>query len=592
MRAEPSGGTVFGLPNGQFCATSDFDLRTQTLAFPVPAGTTRLQQLVICGAPTCDTGATMHTTASVVTIEDPVPPTLSLSGPLVERRWVSGTRLVVTNARDNVGIASHTTALAGVADRQSLPCNYTAPRPCTDFVARSFIATEQAPQGPNQLSVDVVDGAGNPAHASQTIYVDNQPPERVRPLVEGGEQWRSGNGFKLLWVNPAQAYAPIVRAHYRLCSSAGCGDQLADGPDIDDIGPIQLPAPGDYTVRVWLEDEAGNESYDLTASDPVHLRFDPEAPRLTFEPPDPADPLRVSVLVDDRYSGMATGEIEMRERGGDTWHALQTKLEGSRLVGYVDDERFRSGAYEFRARAADLAGNEGSTNRRANGARATIDLPVRFVTRLKVGLARAARPRVRPMSRAQVRYGRRIKLAGRLTNVDGQPLDGASVEVFADTVNDATGPVSAGIAHTDKAGRFSYVALANQSKVLRFRYPGSRRIRSAEANFRLGVPAVATIRARPRSLLNGETVTLSGSVRTRPLPVSGKLIEIQAFFRSRWRTFSTTRAGPDGRWIFEYQFGATRGQIRYRLRARLPAEGGYPFDTGYSPVARVLVSGL
>jgi hypothetical protein len=45
---------------------------------------------------------------------------------------------------------------------------------------------------------------------------------------------------------------------------------------------------------------------------------------------------------------MATGEIEMRERGGDTWHALQTKLEGSRLVGYVDDERFRSGAYESR----------------------------------------------------------------------------------------------------------------------------------------------------------------------------------------------------------------------------------------------------
>jgi hypothetical protein len=93
-------------------------------------------------------------------------------------------------------------------------------------------------------------------------------------------------------------------------------------------------------------------------------------------------------------------------------------------------------------------------------------------------------------------------------------------------------------------------------------------------------------------LLNGETVTLTGRVRTGPLPPAGKLIEIQAFFRGRWRTFSTTRAAPDGRWRFEYQFDGTRGRLWYRLRARLPAEGGYPFDTGRSPVARVLVTGL
>jgi hypothetical protein len=463
------------------------------------------------------------------------------------------------------------------------------------------MATENTPQGPNQLAVDVVDGAGNPGHAVQTVYVDNEPPQRVALSVDGGEAWRTTNGFRLRWVSPPQAFAPIVRAHYRLCSTTGCVDRVADAPNIDEIGPLLFSQPGDYTVRVWLEDEAGNNSYDLTASDPIHLRFDPEAPQLTFEQLDPADPLRVSVLVQDRYSGLAAGEIEMRERGGDTWHALQTTLAGSRLVAYVDDERFRSGAYEFRARATDHAGNEGSTDRRAGGARATLDLPVRVVTRLSIGVPRSTGKhrgrkkggrRTKLVKHARVRHGRRIKVEGRLTNADGQPLDSATVEVYSDTINDLAGPVTAGIAHTDQAGRFSYVALANRGKVLRFRYAGSRRIRPAEEDFRLSVPAISTIRARPRRLLNGETVTLKGNVLTRPLPPSGKLIEVQAFFRNRWRTFSTTRAGTNGRWRFDYQFGGTRGRIHYRLRARLPAEGGYPFDTGYSPVARVVVTGL
>jgi hypothetical protein len=359
---------------------------------------------------------------------------------------------------------------------------------------------------------------------------------------------------------------------------------------------LSVPAPGDYTLQVWLEDEAGNQSYALTASDPMHLRFDPDAPVLAFEAPDPADPLRVSVLAEDTQSGLASGEIEMRRMGGDAWHGLATTIVGRRLVGYVDDERFRTGAFEFRARATDTAGNEGSTSRQADGARATIALPVRFVTRLSVGLRRpAARRRARRqrlLSRARVPFGRQVRLLGRLTNADGQPLDDATVEVLSDTSNDATGWVSAGIAHTDRAGRFSYVARANRSKTLRFRYAGSRRIHSAEDEFRLGVPAVTTIRARPRKLLNGETVTLSGSVLTGPLPPAGKLIEIQAFFRDRWRTFSTTRANARGHWRFEYQFDGTRGRVWYRLRARLPAEGGYPFDTGDSPVARVLVTGL
>ena len=102
---------------------------------------------------------------------------------------------------------------------------------------------------------------------------------------------------------------------------------------------------------------------------------------MAFDPQDAGDPLRVSVLADDALSGLDTGSIEMRRRGGDSWQGLAAAREGNRLVGYVDDERFRSGAFEFRGHARDLAGNESSTDRRANGSRATIDLPARFATR-------------------------------------------------------------------------------------------------------------------------------------------------------------------------------------------------------------------
>ncbi len=165
------------------------------------------------------------------------------------------------------------------------------------------------------------------------------------------------------------------------------------------------------------------------------------------------------------------------------------------------------------------------------------------------------------------------------------------MQVSSDSPGDAVGLVPVGFARTDRQGRFTYVVRATRNRILRFRYAGSRRIRSATADFELRVPAASSIRARPRQLRNGESVRLSGRVRTRPLPPSGKLIEVQAYFRGRFRTFSTTRADASGRWHFDYRFGGTRGRVPYRLRAFLPAEGGYPFVSGRSPVTRVVVVG-
>ncbi len=94
-----------------------------------------------------------------------------------------------------------------------------------------------------------------------------------------------------------------------------------------------------------------------------------------------------------------------------------------------------------------------------------------------------------------------------------------------------------------------------------------------------------------RSVLNGDRVTFRGRLRGGGIPEGGKLLEMQAFFRNRWRTFSTVRTDARGRWRFSYQFGGTRGLITYRFRVLIPHEGGYPFDTGRSRVIRVAVRG-
>jgi hypothetical protein len=326
---------------------------------------------------------------------------------------------------------------------------------------------------------------------------------------------------------------------------------------------------------------------------------------LYFQTPDPGDPLRIAATAIDTHSGLKSGQIEMRPSDSGTWHALQTHLEPGELVAYVDDEHFRAGTYQFRAHAIDHADNEASTGTRVDGTIASLRLPARVDTRLRVGVLRTrtrrrvvrrngkrlvVRKRVRRLdSRVSARYGTSVRLIGRLTNVDGQPLAGATVEALERQADGSSLPL--GFAATGERGDFRYVLGATRNRVLVFRYPGSRRIGIASANFSLQVPATSSMRAsRPRAR-NGQQVVFSGTVRTRPVPAGGKLIELQAYFRGRWRTFTTVRTALNGQWRFPYRFGATFGRVTYRFRVVLPAEGGYPYTTGHSRVVGVVVTG-
>lgn len=577
------------------------------ISYPLPAGTTRLLQNTQCGAGSCPPGATFHTFHASVSVNDPQAPGVSqLGGGLGGGRWVNRDETLNFLATDNVGIRDASLSVAGRSGgSQAVGCDYTRAKPGNDLQGALGFSTDQLPDGQHPLRIAVTDCAGNPGHTDATVKVDNTPPGRVSPAVVGGDGWRQDNRFDARWSNRYDGFAPIVRARYELCRAGGsCLEGVREGSNVSELEALTVTEPGDHLLRVRLEDEAGNIAAE---SEAAHLRFDPDPPRLAFAESVASDPLRVVVSTSDEASGTSGGQIELRREGGKIWHELETTLEGTDLVAYVDDERFRDGSYEFRAHAIDHAGNTRSTDQRAGGSRATLRLPVRFATRLRAGVRRVrvkrrvvrrngrrrvARRRVVSFrSRARVGLGRRIRLGGVLTNRDGQPIDGARIEVLGRPRYGRRGFVPVGRAETDRRGRFTYVAQGRFSRVLRFRYEGSSRIRAATDEFVMVVPARSTITSDKRTVLNGNTLLFGGRLRGGRIPSEGKLTFLQAIVRGRWRTFATPRAQPNGRWSFRYRFGATTGLVRYRFRLCVPHDTGYPFDTGCSRAISIAVRG-
>jgi len=447
------------------------------------------------------------------------------------------------------------------------------------------------------LDLKVYDAAGNEAVRTVQVAIDNTapaPPQSV--VVDGGDGWKNVNSFRVLWSNPNETgRAPVAGADFEICSVAkgSCTRGSRSGTDLDSIDDLTVPAAGDYVLNLWLRDAAGNEDRRLAAP-PVHLRFDNIAPRLAFRPQVVADPTLIGVDVEDEPAGVAGGTIEGKRPADKAWRPLETKLVGDQLVGRIDDENLPDGPYQLRARVVDRAGNERSSDGVSDGRAAkVVMLPLRLKTRLVVGVMRpGAGRRSQRRSQVTVGFGGRSTVTGQLRSYDGSPLADTVVSVFEQARSPGAVLVPVANLKTSSTGRFTYRAAPGVSRVLRFRYEGTATVRSAQTEFALAVSASSTFRLSRRRIVNGESVRIAGRVRGRSMLSEGKLIEIQAVARGRWRTFATTRTNPAGFWQHDYRFDGTRGNVRYRLRARIPPEAGFPYASGHSGEASVLVRGL
>ena len=446
MTAYPADRDLFGVRAGEQCSINSLDIASSIGGWSAPPGTTQLRQLIVCGASSCPTGATFHSRWMEVLLDDYTAPGVSVGGALAEGQWVGGAASSCVVGSDNTGVralrglhrghrGSRTSSLA--TQRLRSPC----PSPA---IGDLEFRTETLPDGEHALGISAIDAAGNPTTISRTVRVDNTPPDPIQPTLAGGEGWRTTNEFDVRWTNSEAQHAPIVAAHWEACSTERCVGGSRRAANVSALSGLSFPVAGDYTARVWLEDAAGNQR-SQSAISTVQMRYDPVAPSVTFEPPDPTDPLRVAITASDKHSGVGSGEIEIRRVGTSAWHGIDTKLTSPGLVAYVDDERFRNGVYEFRAHATDRAGNEASIGPKDAGA-ASLRLPVRATTKLRAGARRikikrrvvhrdgrrrTVRKRVVVLdSRVRAGFRSRVRLYGRLTNEDGQPLEAATVDVL------------------------------------------------------------------------------------------------------------------------------------------------------------------
>lgn len=605
---KPGGGAVpiKNVPANDRCPKPK---HAQGAGWPKPrnydvGGATRIVQRVVCvggrGRRWCSSRGLnyIRTFTAQATVVDATGPSVNVipDNSFTRGEWVHGTQAVSYDAADNAGVRSATATIGGVnlTPGHTRSCNYTQRIPCPSGQGRIDADLARLSEGTQPLSVVAEDAGGNSTTSAPVrVRIDNTAPGAVAVGAEGGDGWRNlttGNDFDLAWVNPDEGdRAPITSAHYRLCPAGGgdcrTGEKAEVGVNrIDNLG---VPAAGEWNLRLWRGDAAGNREPG-NASVPLTLRYDPEPPALRFEQPPPDDPTKVSVLVEDRVSGLDSGELEIGPHGSNSWQTIQAAKDGNRLVAHINDAAMPPGAYALRAVARDKAGNQTRTDP------ISVNLPLRTATKLEVGKAepRRVRRRKAPILKRTVRsaYGRQVRLTGRLTTARGEPLGNAPIQVYSTVA--PSGEQLIGTGSTDARGRFVYTARAAATRTLRFVYAGSPTILPAQDGVEILTRGSSSLKVSKRRTVNGGSVVFAGRVLGRPLPAAGKLVEVQVQLTKGWQTFRTLRTtDPAGRWSQRYRFQNTCGVERFRFRARLPQEAGHPFETGASRTVSVKVRG-
>jgi hypothetical protein len=326
----------------------------------------------------------------------------------------------------------------------------------------------------------------------------------------------------------------------------------------------------------------------------------PAAPALRLPPWPLRGRQRLAYLAADRGGGVARviPELDGTELpgaelctrvpdpvAGPVWDRLQPcpTAHAGRLA--LDLRGARPGRHSLRLIAEDAAGQRTAgapqpirvgRGRHAFVIRAGFPLRVRTRTGRRV---------IRLVPRLRVRAGRRITVSGLLRTPEGRPLPGRRVRLSAKPRFVPGRRTLAATATTGARGRFTLRVRASRSLALHVTHPGA-----APRRLDLAVPARSTLRVSRAAVPPAGSVLFRGRLLEGHLPRLGKLVEMQAFFRGSWRTFATTRSDRRGRWRVPYRFGATAGPLRYRFRARIPVEYGYPFHTGTSALVSVLVS--
>ena len=617
-----------------FAAANGTDVTPREFVAGFPAPMPAIEDRLLCARAesrwcSLDPGSWSAVRALTITLEDDSVPAASIGGELTWGGWRRGAQALQFWGSDlgsgirydettldgaRVALTEHACSIASIGGEWRA----TRMQPClTGVSGTQSIATTSFSDGPHTLGHCAIDFAGSVGCvAARTVSIDNNAPAHPRNLaLAGGEGWRRADDFDLSWANPDQgAASPIGGASWRIVGAAGfdTGAKFSPGHDLVALNDLSVPAPGAYTLQIWLRDEAGNEAPPSAISLP--LRLDNVAPGVAFDVDAGSGaglPDRIQATISDVHSGPASGAIYVRRLGSEQWTDLSAKFQPgnapdvAHLTAPLPSD-LGPGTYLFRADAADGAGNTASTTRRADGTEMALR-KVPPAPALKPATP-VAPPKGKTRIYARLRWGHGFgsdltvpfgvdaAVNGRLVRADGAGLPDRELRVVSRPSHGALVPTGVDTVTTGPRGGFRLDLGTGPSRRITVSYPGDAALEeSRRPSLALRVRGGIGFHAAPTKLRTGQVVRLGGRVRTlgAPVPRRGKLVAIQYFEAAtgRWRPVLVTRSDHDGRFHAHYRFHYVTGVAAIRLRATALSEDGWPYATGASRPVTVQVKG-
>jgi hypothetical protein len=190
----------------------------------------------------------------------------------------------------------------------------------------------------------------------------------------------------------------------------------------------------------------------------------------------------------------------------------------------------------------------------------------------------------------RAQYGRRVTIAGRLSDPRGAPIAAAQLDVTSQARRPGAAWRPVGQVHTDARGGFRYVLGAGPSRVVRIGYRAH--LGDAEPaqtlDVRVEVTAGVRLALRPGTVRPGGAVKVTGRLLGAGV-ARGTFVELQALDGREWRTFKTLAVGRRGRFAYRYRFRHTSGAARFLWRVHVRAQAGLPYGAASSRAAWVTV---
>jgi hypothetical protein len=246
---------------------------------------------------------------------------------------------------------------------------------------------------------------------------------------------------------------------------------------------------------------------------------------------------------------------------------------------------FATGPNQVGACAADLA-LDGTPNRHCSTQRVWIDnvCPASTVAGASV-TARFANGR----QRIALPSNRSARVEGLVRGAEGEPVQGATVCALTRVALEGAPVVRAMTASTNDAGRYRLALPRGASRHVFVHYvTGSKVIARHGLAVRSQVRPTLSV-SPTQGLSNGDSLRFTGRL---PGPAcSQRVVKVQAKVRERWQVFRTDRTSRQCRFATGYRLRATTDGTRYRFRALVPPQDGYPYERGHTRSVTVSVNG-